>query len=315
METVSVIIAAYNAEDTIGRAVESALSNTAVTDVIVVSDSSTDGTAELIKRNPAFGERLILIELQKNVGPSYARNVAIDRSKSDWIAVLDADDYYLPDRIEALLAKAGSADFVADDLILEGISANGAGRRFLIGVEKGDRQVISFEDFVMANLASAQTSRRELGYLKPLMRRQFLRENGLRYDDNVRLGEDYLLYTKALALGAQFILLAAMGYVYVGTPNSLSRRHREEDLLALRDADGEILEAFDLSVSRRRLMKRHYKDVDAKLAWRKFIRAVKERNAALVVECFSRSYFVSRYVVVQFITELFRRLTGQRQPT
>ena len=94
---ISVVIPAYNAEKHIARAIESVLSQTRPADeVIVVDDGSIDGTADVIR---SFGERVILIQ-QENAGASIARNAGIQAATGDWIAFLDGDDEWLPEKLK-----------------------------------------------------------------------------------------------------------------------------------------------------------------------------------------------------------------------
>lgn len=95
---ISVVIPAYNCQLYIKRAIESVLSQTRPADeVIVVDDGSTDGTAEVVG---AYGSKVILLQ-QENAGVSAARNAGIRAASGDWIAFLDADDEWLPDKLDA----------------------------------------------------------------------------------------------------------------------------------------------------------------------------------------------------------------------
>ncbi len=94
--TVSVVIPAYNVEKYIGRAIDSVLAQTRRPDeIIVVDDGSTDNTAEVIR---SYGSKVHCIR-QENGGASVARNTGIEEAKSEWIAFLDADDEWLPDKL------------------------------------------------------------------------------------------------------------------------------------------------------------------------------------------------------------------------
>ncbi|MHC4551242.1 MAG: glycosyltransferase family 2 protein, partial [Planctomycetota bacterium] len=94
---ISVVIPAYNAERTIGRAIDSVLAQTRAADeVIVVDDGSTDGTADVVR---GYGEKVMLIQ-QENAGVSVARNKGIEAATSDWIAFLDSDDEWLPEKLK-----------------------------------------------------------------------------------------------------------------------------------------------------------------------------------------------------------------------
>lgn len=93
---ISAIIPAYNAENTIVRAIQSVLNQTRPADeIIVVDDGSTDQTADAVR---SFGNKIILI-CQDNAGVSVARNTGIEAACGDWIAFLDCDDEWLPEKL------------------------------------------------------------------------------------------------------------------------------------------------------------------------------------------------------------------------
>ena len=101
MQRVSVIVPAYHAKDTILVALRSAMEQTRpVDEIIVVDDGSQDGTAELVERELP-GVKVIR---QANAGPSAARNTAAEAAKGEWLAFLDADDLWLPHKLELQLA-------------------------------------------------------------------------------------------------------------------------------------------------------------------------------------------------------------------
>ncbi|MGB0064624.1 MAG: glycosyltransferase [Terracidiphilus sp.] len=95
---ISVIIPAYNAEPYLAEAIASCLEQTEPADEIVVADDgSTDRTAEIAKQ---FSSQVKLVRLEKNCGLPSARNRAIEASTGDWLAFLDADDWFLPRKLE-----------------------------------------------------------------------------------------------------------------------------------------------------------------------------------------------------------------------
>ena len=100
---VSVIMAARNAEDYVGRALQSLRMQTlAHFEVIVVDDASTDGTCDVVLG--VDDPRVVLVRLRTNVGAAQARNVALERARAPLVAVLDADDVAWPRRLEAQVA-------------------------------------------------------------------------------------------------------------------------------------------------------------------------------------------------------------------
>jgi glycosyltransferase involved in cell wall biosynthesis len=93
---ISVVIPAFNAGRFIRRTIDSVLAQTyAADEIIVVDDGSTDNTAELVNN---YGEKVRYI-YQKNAGDGPARNTGITAAQNDWIAFLDHDDQWLPDRL------------------------------------------------------------------------------------------------------------------------------------------------------------------------------------------------------------------------
>src|SRR5216684_2162307 len=96
---VDVLIAVWNNANTVGRAVESGLSESQVNRVIVIDDGSTDDTFAVVSSlRDQVGDRIVLERLDRNKGPSAARNRGLEVSTAPWIAILDGDDYFLPGR-------------------------------------------------------------------------------------------------------------------------------------------------------------------------------------------------------------------------
>jgi glycosyltransferase involved in cell wall biosynthesis len=100
-ETVSVVIPAYNAAWCLARAIDSVLAQTHRDfELLVVDDGSTDATAELVQRYGA-GVRLVR---KPNGGLSSARNAGIREARGAYVAFLDADDRWLPDKLKRQVA-------------------------------------------------------------------------------------------------------------------------------------------------------------------------------------------------------------------
>jgi glycosyltransferase involved in cell wall biosynthesis len=105
--SISVVIPTYNRAETVAAAIASALDQRDVPDeVIVVDDGSSDATGDVLA---GFGERIIAIH-QANSGVSGARNAAMRRATGTWIAFLDSDDVWYPDRIAILRRDVGATD-------------------------------------------------------------------------------------------------------------------------------------------------------------------------------------------------------------
>jgi len=305
---VAVIIASYNASKTVARAVRSALAEAEVAEVILVDDASTDDTAARAREADDGSGRLRVLRQAENKGPSAARNLAIRESKSPWIGILDADDFFLPGRTAGLLSFARDADFVADDMWQVPETNVDGPRRVMLGETLHGPRFVDFREFVLSNVSGGERGRgNDLGFIKPLMRRDFLDAHNLRYQEHMRLGEDYELYARALALGARLNIVPAQGYISVIRPDSLSARHSETDLLHLRDCDEALRRDLALPEEDRAVLRRHYLSVDCRLQWRLLINAVKSRDAGACLRTFLRPWPVPLYNMQQLARQAYLR--------
>lgn len=100
---ISVIIPVYNAEKYVTNAVQSALQFDEVFEVILVEDKSPDNALEVCKELTEKHPRVKLFQHpdQQNHGAGASRNLGIKKASGDFIAFLDADDFYLPNRFDA----------------------------------------------------------------------------------------------------------------------------------------------------------------------------------------------------------------------
>lgn len=97
---VSVVIPAYNSSRTIGPTIQSILNQTfSDLEVVVVDDGSKDNTVEIAKK---FGERIHCF-VQENKGAAAARNRGLSEAKGEYVAFLDSDDLWLPNKLEVQL--------------------------------------------------------------------------------------------------------------------------------------------------------------------------------------------------------------------
>ena len=213
MSRVSVLIAAYNAEAHLERAVRSALDQTDPPhEVLVVDDASTDGTRALARRLAEEHPALRVLEVDTNSGPAHARNVGLDAATGDWVAILDADDAFTPGRLSALVTvgEAERTDVVVDNFVFVS-AASGAMRPSRIPSGPGHEVVDRYRFFQAArafNYAPTWT------LLQPLLRREFVDAHPVRYPTESRHGEDFLFMCDLLLHGARCIRVRDAGYLY-----------------------------------------------------------------------------------------------------
>ena len=104
---VSVIMPAYRCEKTIENSIRSALSQTVPDiEVIVANDASDDGLTDILDRLQKKDARLRVIQIRTNIGVAEARNRGIAAAKAEWIAFLDSDDLWEPDKLKKQLSAA-----------------------------------------------------------------------------------------------------------------------------------------------------------------------------------------------------------------
>ncbi|HMI81907.1 MAG TPA: glycosyltransferase family A protein, partial [Solirubrobacterales bacterium] len=203
----SVIVAAYQAAGTIGRAVGSALEQTAPAhEVIVVDDGSTDDLGGALA---PFGDAVTLIR-QDNRGAGAARNTAAAAASGEFIVVLDADDAYHPRRLEALGALARERpelDLITTDarLIVDG-SAVGTFADHTPFVTEGQRTAI-FESCFVGGWPALRLSRfRAIGG----------------FDETLRIAQDWDCWLRAVLDGAEAGFVGEAYYDYFVHADSLS---------------------------------------------------------------------------------------------
>lgn len=101
---ISVITPAYNAERFIGDTIDSVLDQTyANWEMVIVDDRSTDNTTTIVEEYRKRDNRIKLIVLEENSGSAVARNTAMENAKGRYIAFLDSDDRWLPEKLEKQL--------------------------------------------------------------------------------------------------------------------------------------------------------------------------------------------------------------------
>jgi glycosyltransferase involved in cell wall biosynthesis len=210
--TVSTIIPAYRAAQTIGRAVDSALSQTRPpTEIVIVDDGSPDDLAAALR---PYGERVRLIR-KANGGVASARNRGIDEATGEWLAFLDADDYWEPQRLQRqfdLLQKQPEIGFVAGRFYTQ--EPGGTQQRPF----PGDAHLFDKVQVATGELALAVAHR--VWTSTVLVRRSVL--GSLRFDEHLKTAEDIDLWIR-LVLAAPTYLTSEALATAVLTPQSLSR--------------------------------------------------------------------------------------------
>ncbi len=223
---VSCIIPVFNGERFLHEAISSVLTQTIPPhQIIIVDDGSTDTTAQIIA---SFGDRVEHIT-QANQGPAAARNAGLDRATGDFIAFQDADDIWLPEKLECQLVH-----LLDDD---DAIACICLVRNF-------------WEEELREEAAAAQSTRHVqpiAGYVFQAMlaRRSAFTSIG-RLDESLRVAEDVDWFDRARASGHRISLLE----------QTLVRRRYHEANLSRSIAESSSARAAMLEVVMRNLQRK-----------------------------------------------------------
>lgn len=113
MSKISIITPAYNAEKYIEETINSVLKQTYNNwELLVIDDCSTDNTTELVKKYATKDSRIKLVQVFKNGGVAKARNIGLENATGRYIAFIDSDDLWKPDKLEKQLAFMQQKDCV-----------------------------------------------------------------------------------------------------------------------------------------------------------------------------------------------------------
>ena len=227
----SVIIPGYNTpRDLWCRCVASVLNAVGVEDEIICVDDGSDvevseswfadGNGEVDKR--------IRIVRKQNGGLSSARNAALDVAKGEYVAFVDSDDELLPETFERCVVKMISTE---SDVCIYGVR--------VIWVSEGLAKVDSPDDRFYGELTPREVSDLSDRWLfnyacNKVYRAEFLRQYGLRFDNNGMPCEDVIFNLNCIMAKAKWCSVNYVGYVYYRAGMTLLGRYRPSNIAGLK---------------------------------------------------------------------------------
>jgi glycosyltransferase involved in cell wall biosynthesis len=225
MPRVSIIVPTFNCARFLGRALNSALAQTYEDhEVIVVDDGSTDETQELVAR---YGGKVRYL-YQHNRGPASARNLALTNASGEFVAYLDADDMWYPQKLEKqipFLDAHKECGLVHSDFSVIDEKDNLIHRQFTQETRR---------EFPQGLCAIDLLRRLNIQTVTVVVRRQCVEQVG-RFDERLKGREDYLQCILLATEGAAFGYIDEPLAMYRWTKGSLSRSPRShcEDLIRM----------------------------------------------------------------------------------
>lgn len=188
---VSVVITTYNYAEFIVDAIESVLSQThPAYEVVVVDDGSTDETPAQVA--PYVERGAVRYIQQDNQGPSVARNTGIAASSGELIAFLDADDTWLPEKLErqiAWLARHPGASMVSGSMIWWHVPRN-------------ERKIVPFASMSPDRMRREVSVRNVVGNPSMALIRRSAIDKAGPYDPSLRWGQDWEIFIRLSRVGA-----------------------------------------------------------------------------------------------------------------
>lgn len=204
--TVSVVIPFYKGTDWLSEAVESALSQDGIPcEIIVINDGSPEDVSAFLNR---YGDRIIY-EKKENGGPASARNRGIEIAKGDYIAFLDSDDLWKPDKLNIQIKKMleYGANWSYTDY--ETFSENGPTEYKAMSPDQKEGFVTRFSPYI--------------GTPTVVVSSAFLDENRLLFDEELRFGQDAFLWERLNSLAHALYLPVSLSKVRIRGKNAGKR--------------------------------------------------------------------------------------------
>jgi teichuronic acid biosynthesis glycosyltransferase TuaG len=182
-DLISIITPCHNAADTIAETIESVLAQTYQNwEMIVVDDCSTDNSTQIIEEYCEKDPRIKTIRLDRNGGPAKARNAATEAAKGRYIAFLDGDDMWLPEKLQRQLDFMNTHNLILSYTAYRKIDARGNIGTRVVGVPKHARhRTLLFSNYIPCLTAMYDTA-----------------SVGKHFMPDLRLRQDYALWLNIL---------------------------------------------------------------------------------------------------------------------
>jgi len=178
---VTVVIPAYNSEKYIKNAIASAFAQDVELEVIVINDASTDGTVSVLEEY-RDRENFILLDNQTNAGVAVSRNLGVATAKGEYIAFLDADDWWEVGKLEKQLAAMKAKGTVICSTARELVDSEGRSKGKIVGTP----EQITYQMMLRQNFLNCSAV---------VVKSDVIKQFPMQHDDS---HEDYITWMKIL---------------------------------------------------------------------------------------------------------------------
>ncbi len=178
---VSVVIPVRNGAKTLAKALDSVLSQDVSLEILVVDDCSQDGTKEVLDRYRTF-QNVRIFTNKSSLGAARSRNLGVQNAHGEYVAFLDADDFWAEGKLKKQLALMQSSSFCLCCTARELLRPDGEKTGRVIGV----KEQITYRDLLRHNSINCSSV---------LLKREVAREFPMEHEDS---HEDYITWLKIL---------------------------------------------------------------------------------------------------------------------
>lgn len=178
---VTVVVPAYNSEKYIKKALDSVFRQDVELEVVVINDASSDGTLKKIEEYKQR-DNFTLLQNKKNLGVAASRNLGVEKARGDYIAFLDADDWWSPKKLSKQLAAMEKAGTVLCSTARELV--DGKGRKM--------GKIIPIKEHITYKMMCHQNW---MNCSSVLIKTEVIKEFPMQHDDS---HEDYITWMKIL---------------------------------------------------------------------------------------------------------------------
>ena len=196
MAAISVLMTVYNCDKYLQEAIDSILNQTwSDFEFIIVDDGSTDNSLQILKEYT--DPRIKVITCEENKGVAHARNVGLEQCTSEFVAIMDADDIALPDRLKL------EYEYLMEHSEIDGVYAQ---FRFLDADGRLQERAQPMAYYNYKYVKAVMILENTIANLTAMFRRRIVEEYQLRYDETCKIGSDcrfwieYLRYGKIVGL-------------------------------------------------------------------------------------------------------------------
>lgn len=212
---VSIILSFYNAERTLERSLQAILDQTYRNiEVVLIDDGSSDAGGAIAKEHAGRDARINLIR-KPNTGVSDSRNIGLDVATGEWVYFVDADDWLVPDAVEAFVNAASdpSCDLVVSDFYrVQGD---------VLSYKRGPASGLVSREKYATFMARRPSNFYYTSLWNKMFKRSIIEFHHMRFDTKMQFGEDHVFILEYMGMINRVMLLDRALYYYIDNEGSL----------------------------------------------------------------------------------------------